>query len=401
MDWRTKLIHAAPAPAGYESLTPSTHRASTTVLPNLPATTNASWRDPYSYGIYGTPTTLDLAQRVAALCGGSHSFVVPSGQAAIALVDLAFLRPGDHLLLPENVYGTNSDIASSLIAELHVDVTYYKPSQPLAPLLRPNTRLVWMESPGSITLEVADVPAMAAAVREHNAKTKSSRPAITVIDDTYSAGVMFRPFDHGIDIAVQALTKYLGGHSDIILGTVTLRPSATSEARDEALHAIYEAIGSMHRVLGLNASPDDCLLAIRGMQTLHVRLEALERSTLEITKWLEQHPAVDRVLHPALPSSPGHAFWKRDFTGSASLVSFTIKDVVNGRPITTETLAEVIDRMKLFKLGYSWGGVMSVVMAYPDTERIQHEYGPRLIRLGIGLEETKDLIADLERALSI
>lgn len=390
MDWRSKLLHADPAPAGYHSLAPSTHRASTTILPSMPATANASWREPYSYGLYGTPTTLDLAQRLASLCGGSRTFIVPSGQAGIALIDLALLKSGDHVLLPHNVYGTSSDLAEAMLTPLGIECTAYDPMQSIAAHFKPNTRLVWLEAPGSITMETPNLPALLKEIK------RFSNKIITAIDDTYSSGVLLRPFDLGIDIAMQALTKYAGGHSDLLLGAVTLRPSTSPDlqTRDHDLQQIHESIGTAQRILGLNASPDDCSLVLRGLQTLAVRLEAFEKSTLQIATWCAQHPAIERVLHPAFDSCPGHESFKQLFNGSASIFSFVLKE-----PATKETVARVVDSLKLFKLGYSWGGTTSVVMAYPDTPRIAALYGDRLIRLGIGLEHPNDLIADLEQAL--
>lgn len=394
MDWCTRLLHAAAAPTGYASLAPSTHRASTTVLPNMAATYASSWRVPYSYGLYGTPTTLDLAQRMATLCGGSHTFLVPSGQAAIALVNFACLQTGDHLLLPHNVYGTSSDLANELLPSLGIACSFYDPMQSIAPHLRPNTRLVWLEAPGSITMEVPDLAGLLQEI--HHASATAKRPILTAIDDTYSSGILMRPFDLGIDIAIQALTKYAGGHSDVLLGSVTLRPSTQEDRPDALLHTLYEAVGNTHRMLGLNASPDDCMLVLRGLQTLSVRLDAMERSALQVAAWCREHLAVARTLHPASASCPGHENFKRYFSQSASLFSFVLKE-----PVTREQTEKVVDSLKLFKLGYSWGGTTSVVMAYPDTDRVVQQYGPRLIRLGIGLEKPEDLIADLEQALAI
>lgn len=393
MDWRSKLLHAAPAPAGFKSLAPATHRGSTTVLPDLPATANATWRKPYSYGLYGTPTVLDLAQRLAALCGGSHTFIVPSGQAAITLVNLALLRPGSHMLLPTNIYGTSLDLAAELLRPMGIEVTLYDPSQPITPLVQPNTRLVWFEAPGSITMEVPDLRALTVEIREINRKRTVDHRVFTAIDDTYSSGILLRPFDLGIDIAIQALTKYAGGHSDLILGAVTLSPNKDA--------GIYESLGSTSRILGYHASPDDCTLALRGLQTLAVRLEAMERSTLEIANWCTTHPAIERVLHPALASCPGHEHFKGLFTGAASIFSVVLRPDYLTRDSADphDTLTRIIGKLQLFKLGYSWGGTTSVVMAYPDTERVQQKYGPGLVRFGVGLEHTADLIADIEQAL--
>ncbi|MEK6397745.1 MAG: PLP-dependent transferase, partial [Terriglobus sp.] len=246
----------------------------------------------------------------------------------------------------------------------------------IATLIRENTSLIWCESPGSITMEVQDVPAIVAAAH--------ARGVVVAIDNTYAAGVLFDAFAHGVDVSVQALTKYVGGHSDLLLGSVSV-------ATDDA----YERVGAMHRTLGMNVSPDDCSLALRGLQTLAVRLEKLERSTLEIAQWLAARDEVDVVLHPALPSCPGHEIWKRDFAGSASIFSFLFSP-----RYSVEQVHAFVDRLKLFRLGWSWGGVHSLVLVYPTLTRIDANHQGRLVRLNIGLEETSDLIADLESSLS-
>jgi cysteine-S-conjugate beta-lyase len=349
------------------------------VFPNLAATFDATWQKPYTYGLYGTPTTLDLAQRLAAMTGGSHTFVVPSGQAAIALVNLAFLRPGDHVLLPDSLYGTHRDLILNHLAQFQVEPTFYNPLGTLSAHLRPNTRLVWFESPGSITMEVQNIPALLEELR--------GTGILTAIDDTYSAGVLYRPFDHGIDISIQAISKYIGGHSDLLLGCVTTAPHTDK--------ALYVKLGDTHRILGLSASPDDCTLALRGLQTLGVRLAAAAESALTLARALENLPSVAAVLHPSLPSCPGHEHFLRDFTGPAALFSFVFHE-----RISQEQTEAFVDALRLFKIGYSWGGTTSVVMAYPHDARILAQHGPRLVRFGVGLEFTSDLLADIHQALA-
>jgi len=379
MDWRSKLLHPDTPPAGFNALAPGTHRASTTVFPHLAATADATWQKPYTYGLYGTPTTLDLSQRIASMTGGSHTFIVPSGQAGIALINLALLRPGDHVLIPDNIYGTHRDLMRQFITQLHIEVTFYNPLGTLSAHLRPNTRIVWFESPGSITMEIQNIPALMEELR--------GKDILTVIDDTYSAGVLFRPFDHGIDISMQAISKYIGGHSDVILGCVTTAPHTE--------HALYVKLGDTFRILGLNASPDDCTLALRGLQTLGVRLSAASDSALTLARALENHPAIATVLHPSLPSNPGHSSFLRDFTGPAALFS-----IVFHERNTREQTAAFVDALRLFKIGYSWGGTTSVVMAYPDDARIVAQHGPRLVRFGVGLEHTPDLLEDIHQAIT-
>ena len=258
-----------PSP-GFRSLAPAIHRGSTVVFDRLGDVVD-DWRPEagYNYGLYGTPTTLELGLRVAALEGARHTFVVPGGQAALALVYLAYCRAGSHALVPASVYGPNAEIGGNLLAGLDIEVEAYDPliGAGIAALIRPNTALVWCESPGSITMEVQDVPALVAAAH--------ARAVPVALDNTYAAGVLFDAFAHGVDVSVQALTKYVGGHSDLLLGTVSVGHDAA-----------YEAIGRVWRLIGMAVSPDDCALALRGLLTLGVRLERLERSTLAVARWL-------------------------------------------------------------------------------------------------------------------
>ena len=258
--WTTRLLHSdARAEEGFRSLATPVFRGSTTLFPNAAAVSD-DWRHEagYTYGLYGTPTTRELAARLAALEGGTHTFLTPGGQAAIALIALTFLSAGDHVLVPDSAYGPTRQLADDVLRRFGIEVTYYPPlaGADVAALLRPNTRLVWCESPGSVTMEVQDVPAIAEAAHR--------RGAVVALDNTYSAGVYFDAFARGVDVTMQALTKYVGGHSDLLLGSVTVR---TAEA--------YERLGVVHDRLGMAVSPDDCSLALRGLQTLGVRLAAL------------------------------------------------------------------------------------------------------------------------------
>ena len=256
--------------------------------------------------------------------------------------------------------------------------TFYDPTigAGIAQLIKDNTRLVWTESPGSVTMEVQDVPAIAAAAHE--------RGLTVVLDNTWAAGVLFDAFAHGVDVTMQAITKYIGGHSDLLLGSITVR--------DEAL---YERLGAARQVIGCAVSPDDCSLALRGLQTLGVRLSAIEDSALAIARWLAERPEVERVLHPALPSCPGHEFWKRDFTGSSGVFSF-----VFAPGPTREQVFAFVDALELFEIGYSWAGTASLAVAYTiGSSRGRPPYDHRLVRFSIGLESTSELIADIEQAL--
>ncbi|HEX4414368.1 MAG TPA: cystathionine beta-lyase [Lacipirellulaceae bacterium] len=378
--WRTQLIHSAvQAPPGFRALTTPIYHASTTVFDTL-AEAYQGWRPggPYTYGIYGTPTTLKLGARIAEIEKAKYTFIVPSGQAAIALIYLVYARSGSHILMCESAYGNSREIADGLLAPLNVEVESYDPmiGGGIAKLIRPNTHLIWTESPGSITMEVQDIPAIVAAARPHKIPV--------ALDNTYAAGVLFDAFAHGVDISMQALTKYVGGHSDLLLGSVSVRDEAT-----------MRAVGKTYRLLGMAVSPDDCGQALRGLLTLGVRLKHLEQSALTIANWLKQRPEIALVLHPALPDCPGHEFWQRDFTGSASIFSIVFKE-----DVAIERIVRFVERLRLFKIGYSWGGVTSLVMAYAGLGRQHRNYGRHLIRFNIGLEEPPDLIADLEQALT-
>jgi cysteine-S-conjugate beta-lyase len=308
---------------------------------------------------------------------GRHTFLTPGGQAGITLIYLALVKAGDHVLLPDNVYGPNRDFADDMLRGLGIEVDFYDPliGGGIERLIRGNTRLIWCESPGSATMEVQDVPAIAAAAHRHK--------ALVALDNTYSAGVLFDAFAHGVDVSVQAVTKYIGGHSDLLLGAATVR--------DEAL---YQAIGRATFLTGMAVSPDDCSLALRGLQTLGVRLAQLECSTLAVARWLAEQPEIARVLHPALPSCPGHEIWKRDFTGSASVFS-----VQFDARFSAEAVVRFIDSLTLFKIGFSWGGVTSLVMPQFHLKRTVRPATERLVRFNIGLEDADDLIADLNQAL--
>ncbi|HEV7614343.1 MAG TPA: cystathionine beta-lyase [Steroidobacteraceae bacterium] len=382
MHWRSKLIHpSAHAPAHYRSLATPTYRGSTVVFERQ-ADVSEDWRQTesgYTYGLYGTPTVLELGARIAEIEGARHSFVVPGGQAAISLIYLAFCNAGTHALVPFSAYGPNRELAAGLMRRLGVSVESYDPliGAGIADAIRENTALIWVESPGSVTMEIQDVPAIVAAAR--------ARKVPVALDNTYAAGVLFDAFAHGVDVSMQALTKYVGGHSDLLLGTVSVAEAGA-----------YEAIGSALKQLGMAVSPDDCSLALRGLQTLGVRLERLEKSTLEVARWLAKHPAVRTVLHPALESCPGHEYWRRDFTGSSSIFSIILDE-----RFTAKQANAFADGLKLFKIGFSWGGVTSLVVVYPNLDRPGKSRGGRLVRLNVGLEEPSDLIIDLSQALNI
>jgi len=379
--WKTKLIHPdAHAPEGFRSLSTPTYRGSTVVFPNAAAVQD-TWDQHevgYTYGLYGTPTTLELAARICELEKGFRTFITPGGQGAIALINFAFLRAGDHVLVPESIYTPNRKFALEVLRRFGVEVNFYPPTigAEIASRFLKNTRLVWCESPGSITMEVQDVPAIADAAHQAG--------ALVALDNTWAAGIYLDAFALGVDVTMQALTKYVGGHSDLLLGSITVR--------DEAA---YKRVGVTHQLVGCAASPDDCSLALRGLKTLAVRLKAIEESALTLARWLAEREEIELVLHPALPSCPGHELWKRDFRGSAGVFS-----VVFRRQFTKQQVLKFVDSLDLFEIGYSWAGVTSLAVAYDfHSTPGRPDYGARIVRLNIGLEDVGDLKADLERAL--
>jgi cystathionine beta-lyase len=380
--WQTKLIHSdARIPEGFRSLNVPVYRASTTLFADASAVTD-QWdvhEVGYTYGLYGTPTVLELAARICELERGYRTFITPGGQSAISLINLALLKAGDHILVPESVYGPNRSFANRVLRKFGVEVGYYQPliGGDIAQLIKPATRLVWCESPGSITMEVQDVPAIAAAAHAHG--------ALVVLDNTWSAGVLFDAFAHGVDITMQALTKYVGGNSDLLLGSITVKDAS-----------LCEAVGKTNQVVGSAASPDDCSLALRGLKTMAIRLAHIEAAAKNVALWLRNRPEVERVLHPSFESCPGHEFWKRDFTGSSGVFSIVFR--------TEFSKAQVhafVNALELFKIGYSWGGVTSLAVAYDFAGWTSRPpYGHRIVRLNIGLEDQGDLIGDLENGLA-
>ena len=382
MDWRTRLLDPTPqARNDFNALTTPVYRGSTVVFDSQEKV-NDDWQqveNGYSYGLYGTPTTLELAARIASVEGAHRTFIVPGGQSAIALVYMAFCKASSHALVPFSAYGPNREMAEGILRDFNVEVEAYDPliGADISSLIRDNTTLIWCESPGSVTMEVQDVPAIVAAAHSRNVSV--------ALDNTYAAGVLFDAFAHKVDVSIQALTKYVGGHSDLLLGSVSTRDAKA-----------YDALGSIYRQLGLAVSPDDCSLALRGLQTLAVRLDYLETSTLKVAQWLAGHAKIASVFHPALPSCPGHAHWQRDFTGSASVFSFLFND-----DVAPEQVVAFLNALNIFKIGLSWGGVTSLAVVYPDLDRPGQDFGGRLVRLNIGLENSDDLISDLQQAISV
>ena len=381
----TRLTHGSrPAVRSHGFVNPPVHRGSTVLHPSCEARVangKRRFERVMTYGTQGGPTHYALEDMVAGIEGGTHCTIVGTGLAAVAVPLLAFLKAGDHCLMPDSAYGPARSLAEGMLAGWGVETTFYDPTttaEALAPLWRANTRVLYLESPGSHTFEMQDVPALCALAR--------ARGAVSMIDNTWGIH-HFQPFAKGCDISIQALTKYVGGHSDILLGSVTV-----------ATEAHHLAIRGAASAMGHYASPDDCWLALRGARTMAVRLAHQEEAGLAVARWLQKRPEVHSVLHPALPEDPGHAIWKRDFTGACSLFG-----VVFQPRYTQAEVFGFVDGLKLFGIGASWGGYES--LALPTNVAVTRSVMPPLpgqtVRLHIGLEEVGDLIADLEQALAL
>lgn len=377
----TVLAHAGRDPgANHGIVNPPVYHASTVVFPTV-AKLEASQAAPFDhihYGRYGTPTTMALEEAVAALEGGDKAISLPSGLSAIACTLQSFLKAGDHALIVDSTYFPTRRFCNGLLAGFGVEVTYYDPliGAKIAGLIRPNTRLVFLESPGSLTFEVQDVPAIAKAAR--------ARGAVVVMDNTWSAGYYFQPFSHGVDVSIQAATKFIAGHSDAMLGVVTVRKE------------LYEQVKTTTANLGVCAGVDECYLGLRGLRSLAARMPRHQETGLKLARWLKARPEVACVLHPALPECPGHELWKRDFTGASGLFSVVLKE------FPKKAVAAMLDGLELFALGFSWGGFESLIVPiYPTKVRSVTRWphpGPA-VRIHAGLEDADDLIEDLAAGL--
>ncbi len=374
----TLLGHAGNAPqANFGIVNPPVYHASTILFPTLAAleTMNRDKIANITYGRYGTPTTFALEQAAAAIEGADKAIAMPSGLAAIAGALLSFLKAGDHLLMVDTVYAPVRTLCDHTLRGLGVETTYYDPliGRGIAALIRSNTRVVYLESPGSLTFEIQDAPAIAEAARQAG--------CVTMMDNTWATPLYFKPLAHGIDISLHAATKYIVGHADAMMGLILCRS------------AHYRQLKTVVYGLGYCAAPDDCYLALRGLRSLGARLTRHGQTALELARWLAGRPEVIRVLHPALPGHPGHDLWRRDFTGASGLFSFLLK------PCTGEALAAMLDGMKLFGMGFSWGGYESLLLpARPQAVRSARPWSAEgtLLRLHAGLEDPGDLKSDLE-----
>jgi len=378
----TRAVHLGRNPGKFMgAVNTPVFRASTMLFSTMAELEQAA-RGEYAgigYGLHGLPTVTDLQDTVAAIEGAHRALAVPSGLTATTLPLLALLRAGEHVLVTDSVYGPTRRFCNNHLLRLGVEVSYYDPllAAGIEREFRPNTRLVFTESPGSLTFDVQDIPAIAAVAH--------ARGALVVSDNSWATPFGFRSFDHGVDVSVHAATKYIGGHSDVLSGLIL-----ASEATFPALHRLWTDIG-------VTASSDDSFLALRGLRTLPVRLARHVESALRIAKWLQTRPEVREVIYPALPGSRGHELWKRDFIGASGLFAVVLQPVAKAR------IAAMLDGMRLFGMGWSWGGFESLIIpTYP--ERVQTattwDAGGPCLRLAIGLEDAGDLIADLEQGLA-
>lgn len=370
----TKVVHLGRDPFAYHGfVNPPVYRGSTVLYETLDAL--KSRKQPYTYGRRATPTTHALEEAITDLEGGATTILTSSGLGAVSTALLAFVSAGDHILITDSAYQPGRAFADRMLKRLGVEMTYYDPhiGAGITELFRPNTRLVLVESPGSQTFEMQDIPAIAAAAR--------ARDIWILADNTWATPLFCKPLALGVDVSIQAATKYIVGHADAMLGAVT----GNARAARHLEHA-KEALGTC-------PGSEETYLGLRGLRTLDVRLERHQKSALAVAEWLAGRNEVDRVLYPALPSDPGHALWKRDFTGASGLFSVVLK------PVPETSLAAFLDGLKLFGMGYSWGGYESLVIPFdPASYRTASKWngpGPAL-RFHIGLEAVEDLIRDLD-----
>ena len=376
----TQLVHLGRVAANDpKTVNVPLHRASTVLFESLAEmdATQAAWNadeQVTTYGVFNMPQEVALANAVAAIEGGYRAATFPSGLAAVAVALLACVKSGDHVLMTDSGYAPGRLFAAHFLSRFNVTIEFYDPliGAGIEALMKPNTRAVYTESPGSHTFEVQDIPAISKVAHAHG--------ALVIMDNAWATGYFFNAFAHGVDLVVQPATKYYAAHSDVLIGLVVASRQTWPLLKDAALS------------LGQRASPDDCFLALRGLRTLGVRMKQHETSALAVAQWLEKRPEVQRVLYPALTGDPGHALWKRDFTGASGLFGIELK------PCSKSQLAAMLDHYTHFGLGYSWGGFESLVApAHIGNARTVHPWqGGPLVRYHIGLEDTGDLIDDLE-----
>ena len=387
-DLSTRLIHDPyRAPAEFEATAPGVFKASTIFFPDMAALRSRRWidRSAYTYGLHGTPSTYTLEARLAALEGARHVLLVPSGLAAITTVDMAFLSAGDTVLLPDNVYDTRKPFALQDLARWGIGCRWYDPMQPetLAAAIDDTVRLVWLEAAGSVTLEFPDLRGLVRTVRQ-----RARRDTLVAIDHTWGAGIAYRPFDCGdglgADIAIHALTKYPSGGGDVMMGSISCLDTA-----------LYERIAWARFRSGLGVGGNDVELLLRSLPSLPLRFAAQDAAARRVAKWCTQQDAFVRVLHPPTPGSPGHEHWAAHCSAAAGLLSVEVDPRVEPSKVDA-----FVDSLKRFRIGWSWGGPVSLAMPYRAKRMRQRPtpYRGVIVRLCIGLEDPDDLIADLEQA---
>lgn len=401
-----RIHHPYTPPVGFEAVVPGIHKASTVFFPSVKELRQRDWRhkEGYTYGLHGTPTTFTLEERIAHLEGARFCLLTPSGLSALALVNLALLKPGDEVLLPDNVYGPSKDLARHLLADWGVTHRVYDPMDAagLDSLIGSQTRLLWVEAPGSVTMEFPDLRTLVATAR--------ARGVTVALDNTWGAGLAFKPFDlypasghaphrrkehdedpgadalpWAVDVCIHALTKYPSGGGDVLMGSIT--------SVDRSVH---ERLLMAHMRLGLGVGANDVEAVLRALPSIDLRYDAQDRSARELAGWIAGQTGIARVLHPALPGSPGHEHWSALCTRAAGIFSILIDE-----RIPVAAVDDFVDALRLFRIGYSWGGPVSLVVPYAlDAIREKRQHLPgHLVRLCIGLESTADLKADLAHAL--
>jgi cysteine-S-conjugate beta-lyase len=373
----TRLAHDGYDPMSYHGfVNPPVVHASTVLFPDAASMVPGGQK--YTYGTHGTTTTDALCTAIDKLEGSATTILLPSGLAAVTVPLLAFLSAGDHALIVDSVYFPTRRFANGMLKQLGISVDYYDPAigAGIEALMQPNTKVVFTESPGSNTFEMQDIPAIAKVAHAHD--------AIVMMDNTWATPLFFKPLDHGVDVSIHAATKYPSGHSDVLMGTVSANARCAARLKDANMQ------------LGLCVSGNDAYQILRGLRTMGLRLERHQESALKLAQWLESDPRVAQVLHPALPSFPGHALWKRDFCGASGIFSI----VLNGGG--TQRAHAFLDALQIFGLGYSWGGYesLAVPVSIADRTIAKGAYAGPIIRLQIGLEDVVDLRGDIERGLA-
>ncbi len=383
----TKIIHAGrnPKEQGW-MVNPPIYQTSTIVFPTYKdfmyaerGYSNNDLVQPYElkYGRYGTQTNFALERAISEIEGGYNTFVTSSGAAAINTALIAFLKQGDHMLLVDNVYSPTRGFADKFLKKLGVETTYFDPhiGAGISKLIKKNTKVIFMESPGSQTFEIQDVPAICKIAKKHD--------IVTILDNSWASGIYFKAFDHGVDISVMALTKYINGHSDIMMGSITVQ--------EKYFRVMYEAF----RYMAVTAAPYSSYMVQRGLRTAKLRMDHCFKSGLEMAMWLESRPEVEKVLYPALPSDENHQLWKRDFTGAAGLFS-----IILDKKYSNDALARMLDKLHYYGMGYSWGGYESLIIPFDAssirTATTYHYANKTAFRINIGLEDIEDLKDDLE-----